>query len=227
MARKPSSQDLSGTTLDPTQKEAIERARQLRAGASRHADEDQSGGADETDPLDDGFTEDHQTRGRVVARGSREQDSRHVDEPGRDESDVGDDWIDPSSLDAPEPRPGMCQRWIRASSFGQDDARNYSRKMREGWKPRPADTVPSEFSIPVIEKGKLAGAVVVEGMVLCEMPIELAKKRSKAIQNRTERLTEGIDNDLMRVQRPGRPIVRAHQTTVINSRVAARRAAGG
>jgi hypothetical protein len=91
-------------------------------------------------------------------------DSQSVHEPA-DHS-----WSEPTLLDAPEPRPGFDQMWVRTALYGQPDPGNVARNANMGWKPRPLDTVPTEFSVPSIAHGRFAGFVGVEGMVLMERP---------------------------------------------------------
>ena len=80
-------------------------------------------------------------------------------------------WKPPSLLDAPDPRPGMVQRWIATSIQGKESPDNVYKRMREGWEPRPADTVKSKL-FPTINHGQWAGSIGIEGMLLCEMPEE-------------------------------------------------------
>ena len=105
-------------------------------------------------------------------------------------------WTRPSSLEAPPKRPGYVQRWIRVGSRGTDDPTNIARKFREGWKPRPADTIPSHFHAPTISHGRYAGFVGVEGMVLCEMPEERNNQRNKYYRNKRDRMTQAVNDQL-------------------------------
>lgn len=74
-------------------------------------------------------------------------------------------WVRPSSLAAPPARPGFVQRWIRVGVKGEDDPTNVAHKMREGWKPRPAESVPASFTVPTIQQGRWAGCIGVGEMV--------------------------------------------------------------
>ena len=107
-------------------------------------------------------------------------------------------WVQGGSLAAPKPRPGYVQRWIRGSIKGKDDAVNISRKFREGWKPRPADTVPSTYQQAKMEHGKFSGYIMVEGMILCELPISKNKQRTKFMADLTQKRVQAIDADLKR-----------------------------
>jgi hypothetical protein len=74
----------------------------------------------------------------------------------------------------PPARAGMDQRWIRTELGGKFDPTNWARKQREGWKARPADSVPKDFPVPRIDQGKLAGCIGIEGMILCERPLAMS-----------------------------------------------------
>ena len=45
-------------------------------------------------------------------------------------------WRPPSRLDAPTPPAGFKYRWIRAEVMGQEDKKNVSARMREGYDPK-------------------------------------------------------------------------------------------
>ena len=49
-------------------------------------------------------------------------------------------WAPPTLLPDPDPEAGYKFRWVRVSTMGQNDPRNVSSKLREGWEPvRAAD----------------------------------------------------------------------------------------
>tara|TARA_R110002094_G_scaffold143997_1_gene133815 strand:+ start:69 stop:551 length:483 start_codon:yes stop_codon:yes gene_type:complete len=104
-------------------------------------------------------------------------------------------WKPPSLLDSPEPRPGMTQRWIATSIQGKDTPDNVHRRMREGWNPRPAETVKDKL-FPTINHGQWAGSIGIEGMLLCEMPLETHKQMKDYYQNRNSEQNESVSGDL-------------------------------
>ena len=124
-------------------------------------------------------------------------------------------WSRPTSLDAPAPRPGFAQRWIRVAVGNEADPTNTSRKFREGWKPRPADTVGSAFQMPTISHGKWAGAIGVEGSILCEMPKRLKQKRDDAYSKKTADVTEAIERELQAQSRPGMEITQTRKSRLV------------
>lgn len=140
-------------------------------------------------------------RGQTNDRGSREQDRRANSKVHDTDSTP---WVQGGSLVAPPPRPGYVQRWIRVSTKGKEDPTNVTRKFREGWKPRPADTLPAEYQEAKISQGRFAGFIGVEGMMLCELPVSKKKSRDKFIRNLIDKKTKAIDADLARANKANR-----------------------
>jgi len=126
-------------------------------------------------------------------------------------------WIRPSSLEAPDPRNGFAQRWIRVGVHGKDDPTNTSRKFREGWRPRPAASVPASYHAPTISQGKWAGCVGVEGMILCEMPAKIRDKRNAHYAAKTQMVTDAIATELQNQSRSGMPITQERSSKVVRN----------
>lgn len=123
-------------------------------------------------------------------------------------------WIRPSSLAAPDPRPGMVQRWIRVSVRGEEDPRNVNMRSREGWTPRPIDTVPEDFIFAASRGALKGGHFVVDDLMLCEMPKEIYEQRATYYQQLSERQMQAVETDLDRAQ-SGQPISiqRSHKSS--------------
>lgn len=122
-------------------------------------------------------------------------------------------WVRPSSLDAPPPRQGMTQRWIRHTVRGEADPRNWNNAMREGWTPRPADTVPDEFKHSIVA-GSDKGIIQVDDLILCEMPTARYNQRKAYYSAQSKKMQQAVDDELERSQVRGHPIVREHKSTV-------------
>ncbi len=122
-------------------------------------------------------------------------------------------WVRPTSLEAPPARPGFTQRWIRVGSMGRDDPTNTARKFREGWKPRPAESVPAGFHMPTISHGNWAGCIGVEGMLLCEMPDKMAQKRRQHYKDKTDMVTGAIEEELQKQSRPNMQITQERKSS--------------
>jgi len=126
-------------------------------------------------------------------------------------------WVRPTSLEAPTARKGFTQRWIRVGSMGSDDPTNTARKFREGWKPRPVESLPKGYHAPTISHGKWAGCIGVEGMILCEMPSKLLAKRNAHFRAKTDTITGAIDQDLQKHSHPAMPITQERSSKVVRN----------
>lgn len=124
-----------------------------------------------------------------------------------DEADAGwnGEWAEPRNLRAPKPRPGMVQRWVRTAIRKDDDPGNVARAFQVGWKPRRADTVEDQTTIPVIREGRYAGIIGLHSTILCEMPRERAEARRRYVEGLTRRMNQSIDQDLNQQADPRMP----------------------
>ena len=138
-----------------------------------------------------------------MAKKTRKIRDTETSHPTREEESRADVWIPPGLLDAPAPRPGMRQRWVSTQILGNDVPQHTMRRFREGWQPRPVDTVSDDFYVPSIEHGKYEGCVGVEGMILCEMPEERAQMREAYFKSKTRDQTNYVNVQLGRVGRAG------------------------
>jgi len=128
-------------------------------------------------------------------------------------------WSRPAELEAPKPRPGYTQRWIRIRLGTDDDARNSMRKFREGWLPRSVESVPGGYAPPTFSHARLGEVIGVEDLILCEMPIKKAMQRNAFYQSKVDRMIEGVENDLRNVQRGGPRIAQSHKSHVTKRRL--------
>ena len=127
-------------------------------------------------------------------------------------------WAPPSKLEAPEPPAGYKHRWIRTSLRGEDDQMNVTTKMREGWEPRPMSTVKSKL-FPTINHGKWEGCIGVEGMMLCEMPIDKHRAMKAYYNNKSVEQNESLAGDLDSLgQKTGQPIYQERKSSVSGGR---------
>ena len=108
-----------------------------------------------------------------------------------------DRWINPTNLDAPPANPGMVQRWVGESPIPEVN-RGWLKKMREGWRARDPATIPPALR-EVFPSGKLvSGAEVVRvaGLVLCEMPVQVARQRALALNDVNTRQQKAIPESI-------------------------------
>jgi hypothetical protein len=114
-------------------------------------------------------------------------------------------WKPPSSLDAPPAPEGFAHRWIRMEANGQDDRKNLSARLREGFELVRAEEYP-DWELPSIQDGKHAGVIGVGGLVLARIPIDIAAQRNAYYRRQANEQLAAVDNDLMRESNPTMPI---------------------
>jgi hypothetical protein len=135
-----------------------------------------------------------------------EYDATHQDEPAQ--------WLRPSSLDAPEAREGMTQRWVRKSIRGADDPKNLNRSWREGWRPRNPETLPEDWRIYANFADKNEGMIVVDDLILMEIDSGTLARRKAAIERNTQLQMSSVEHDLESAQVAGHPIFKEHKSSV-------------
>ncbi len=119
------------------------------------------------------------------------------------------EWRPANTLEAPPPRAGMVQRWIRFTLSNEDDPKNWTRKTREGWVPRTLDTVAEGYSPPTIAHAKHGTLIGVGDLILCEMPRELHQSRKRYFREKWERQLAAIERrPLAEVEQRGGPRIR-------------------
>jgi len=123
-------------------------------------------------------------------------------------------WVRASNLDAPDPRDGMIQRWVRRSLKGADDPKNLNRAWREGWRPRDPATLDEEWNIYATFAEKTDGMIVVDDLILMEIPSEVIEQRKAASDEATRLQMVGVEHDLESSQVAGHPITREHKSSV-------------
>lgn len=104
-------------------------------------------------------------------------------------------WINPTNLDAPDPRPGYVQRWVRDGSLGGDGvSADWTRKMREGWEPRDPSTIPPKQRMMYPSAKSVGGVDVIRiaNLVLCEIPKRVAMQRRLGINDIIERQRQSV-----------------------------------
>ncbi len=121
----------------------------------------------------------------------------------RDKTTRRKPWAPPSSLDAPPAPDGYKYRWIRAEVLGQEDNKNLSARLREGFELVRAD---SDGEYPTIQDGKHAGVIGVGGLLLAKIPTEIVEERMAYFADRTQDRDDAVESDLLKEQHPSMPI---------------------
>ena len=136
----------------------------------------------------------------AIARTTRTADEIHQT---REDISREETWSPPSMLEAPPARDGMRQRWVSTQILGQDIPHHTMKRFREGWTPRPADTIPKDFPVPTIAQGQWEGHVGIEGMILCEMPESKVEARTRYFAQKNADLNKFVDSNLNKVEQSG------------------------
>ena len=110
-------------------------------------------------------------------------------------ADYGEPWKPPTNLDAPPPRPGYVQRWIRTNIRDKDDPGNISQMLRAGWRPRTLESA-GLGSFPVLPSGQYKGFIGLHDCVLCEMPKERAAQIKRYYKAMSDRMVAGVETEL-------------------------------
>jgi|TARA_R100000030_G_scaffold4054_4_gene2867 hypothetical protein len=132
----------------------------------------------------------------------------------RAKSNARKPWRPPSMLETPPAPEGYEYRWIRAEIVGQEDKKNVSSRLREGFDLVRAEEI-GDFEIPTLDDGKHAGVVSVGGLLLAKIPNETREERNAYFQGRAQTQQEAIDNDLMKESDPSSPILRPERKTSV------------
>jgi hypothetical protein len=143
-----------------------------------------------------------------------------MDGRNQERSTVADfEWRRPTSLEAPKPRPGMAQRWVRADMRAESDNLNWTAKMREGWRPRDPSTVPDCESFYNIGKQGGSNCIRVGGLVLLEIDERILASKKKAIREQNRRQELSVAMETTKISNEGvsqgyAPIVREEKSDV-------------
>ncbi len=105
-------------------------------------------------------------------------------------------WRRATALEAPPPRPGFVQRWVRTKSNGVDDTENYDRYITEGWRPRKPSTVPRGHSLATTKSDKNGQLIVKKGHVLMETTEDIKRQRDAFYSKSLDRQTKAVEQEL-------------------------------
>jgi len=116
-------------------------------------------------------------------------------------------WQPASTLPEPDKQPGYTYRWVRVSTMGQNDARNISSALREGWEPVRIEEQPA-FKFFADPDSRFKDNIEVAGLLMCKIPNELMEQRREHFDRLTQAQNESVDNNFMRENDPRMPLFR-------------------
>jgi hypothetical protein len=120
-------------------------------------------------------------------------------------------WQPASTLPEPDKQPGYAYRWVRVSTLGQNDPRNISAALREGWEPVGIEEQP-QFKFLTDPDSRFKDNIEVAGLLLCKVPEELMEQRRAHFDRMTKAQTESVDNNFMRENDPRMPLFKERST---------------
>ena len=114
-------------------------------------------------------------------------------------------WAPAELLPEPDKEPGYAYRWIRVATLNQNDPRNLSGKLREGWEPVMIEEQP-KFRLLADPNSRYKDNIEIGGLLLCKTPTEFVDQRNAFYAKQTQAQTTAVDNNLMRQSDARMPI---------------------
>ena len=141
----------------------------------------------------------------TTTRAPREVDSREFTERPKQ-------WMQPELLPEPDKEAGYNYRWIRVATLNQNDPRNLSAKLREGWEPVRIEEQP-KFRLLVDPGSRYKDNIEIGGLLLCKTPSEFVAQRNAHFSQQTQAQMTAVDNNLLRQSDARMPIFKEGKTT--------------
>ena len=143
------------------------------------------------------------------------ESARQVDtltEVDRD-SEVGTSWRLPSRLDAPPPRPGFVNRWVRYRAGNDEDAEHFEEKLEEGWVPVKRSRVKQVHELTATTHGRYGQYYVKRGLILMEMPEKFALQRARYFKKQQADMNRGVDRNLFKINHRVMPLMQPERSS--------------
>ena len=126
-------------------------------------------------------------------------------------------WSPPSTLDTPPAPEGYTYRWIRAEIVGQEDRKNVTSRLSEGFDLVRSDELHTsdQDRFDTLQQGKHAGVVARGGLLLAKIPNETRDERNAYFNDRAKLQQYAVDNDLMKESDPSSPMLKPQRSTSV------------
>lgn len=121
-------------------------------------------------------------------------------------------WQPASTLPEPDRQAGYTYRWVRVATLGQNDPRNISSKLREGWEPVRIEEQP-QFRMLTDPNSRFKDNIEVAGLLLCKAPTQLMEQRKEYFARKNQEQMESVDNNFMRENDARMPLFRERRST--------------
>jgi len=130
----------------------------------------------------------------------------------RSEAERPKSWQPASALPEPDKQPGYDYRWIRVASMGQQDAKNVSAKLREGWEPVRIEEQP-KFKFLTDANSQFKDNIEIAGLLLCKIPSEFMVQRKEHFTKVTRDNIQAVDSNFMRESDARMPLFNEKRST--------------
>lgn len=121
-------------------------------------------------------------------------------------------WQPASMLPEPDKQAGYAYRWVRVATLGQNDPRNISSKLREGWEPVRIEEQP-QFRLFVDPDSRFKDNIEVAGLLLCKAPKEMMDQRKAYFAQKNQAQMDSVDNNFMRESDARMPLFREKKSS--------------
>ena len=126
-------------------------------------------------------------------------------------------WSPPSTLDTPPAPEGYTYRWIRAEIVGQEDRKNVTSRLSEGFDLVRSDELHTsdQDRFDTLQQGKHAGVVARGGLLLAKIPNETREERNSYYAQRAQTQQDAVDNDMMKESDPSSPMLTPQRSSKV------------
>jgi hypothetical protein len=123
-------------------------------------------------------------------------DDYGLKDPFSEANMAGDlNYLQPKTLEAPPPRPGFVQRFVRFSEGGKTDEKNVAAKtQKQGWRPRKFQRIDAQGYAFSKVRGGEDYVIMINGHVLCERPAAVNDRFKEMYQQANHRMTDAERN---------------------------------
>ena len=108
-------------------------------------------------------------------------------------------------------------RWIRAEIVGQEDRKNITSRLSEGFDLVRSDELHTsdQDRFDTLQQGKHAGVVARGGLLLAKIPNETREERNSYYANRAKTQQDAVDNDMMKESDPSSPMLNPQRSSKV------------
>ena len=138
--------------------------------------------------------------------------SNRVPRKTREQAERPKVWQPASMLPEPDKQAGYAYRWVRVATLGQNDARNISSKLREGWEAVRIEEQP-QFRMLVDPDSRFKDNIEVAGLLLCKAPKELMTQRKEYFAQKNQAQMDSVDSNFMRESDARMPLFREKRSS--------------